>query len=68
LDLPDLAVGKVGAVVDQGEGLLWGSANVARTDRWLSDFSMGDGNEESVVAGLAAEKGGLEVWEERRGV
>ena len=67
LDLPNLAVGKVGAVVDQGEGLLWGSANVARTDWWLSDFAAGDGDEKSVVAGLAAEKGSLEVWEERRG-
>ena len=43
LDLPNLAVGKVGAVVDQGEGLLLGSANVARTDWWLSDFSARDG-------------------------
>jgi len=53
--------------VDQGEGLLWGSANVARTDWWLSDFSTRDRDEKSVVAGLAVEKGGLEVWEERRG-
>ena len=62
LDLPNLAVGKVGAIVNQSEGLLWGSANVARTDWWLSDFAARDGDEESVVASLAAEKGGLEIW------
>ena len=62
LDPPDLAVGKVGTVVDQGEGLLWGSANVARTDGWLGDFSARDGDEESVVASLTAEEGSLEIW------
>jgi len=40
----------------------------SHTDRlWFSDFPARDGDEESVVAGLAAEEGGLEIWEERRG-
>ena len=51
--------------MDQGEGLPWRRANVAWTDWWLSDFPVGDGDEKSVVAGLAAEKGSLEVLEER---
>jgi len=58
LDLLDLAVGsKVGAVMDQGEGLMWGGADVARADRWAGDFSA-RGGDEGVVAGLAVEEGG----------
>ena len=61
LDLPTLAVGKVGKVVDEGEGLLWGRVDVARADRWLCDLAA-DGDEES-VASLRAGEG----WKERGG-
>ena len=47
---------------------MWGRAGVTRTDWWFSDFATRDGDEESVVAGLAEEEGRLEIWEERRGV
>ena len=50
--------------MDKTEGLLWEGADIAQADGWLGDFAARDGDEEGVVASLAAEEGGLEVCEE----
>ena len=59
MDLPDLAVSEVGAVVDKTEGLLWEGADMAQADGWLGDFAARDGDGAGVVASLVAEEGGL---------
>jgi len=60
LDLPDLAMGEVGAVAV-------GRSKTSHGDGWLCDFAAGDGDEEGMVAGRAAEEGRLEVWAEMGG-